>query len=240
MSIELRGVSKVYPGGVRAVEPINLTVPAGGSLGLVGGSGSGKTTLLKMINRLLEPTTGQVLIEGEDAARADVYAHRQRFGYVVQRGGLFPHLSVEQNVALPGRLRNWEASRLRERVATLLGMVELPYDSYASRYPTQLSGGQQQRVGIARALFLDPPYLLLDEPLGALDPVTRRGLQEQILQLNQEQGKTVVVVTHDMAEATMLAAQVAVMRTGQMLQKGTPEQLKSAPADEFVRLLFEA
>lgn len=236
MALALRAVSKAYTRDRFAVSDVSLEIETGGSMALVGGSGSGKTTLLKLINRLLEPTSGQILIEGQDVSGTDVYAHRRRFGYVVQRGGLFPHLKVGHNVFLPGKLQGWPLPRLEERARELLELVELPYAEYADRYPAQLSGGQQQRVGIARALFLDPAYLLLDEPLGALDPVTRRQLQQQIHRLAQN--KTLVVVTHDMEEAEVLCRRVAVMRLGRLVQQGTPHELREHPADDFVRQMF--
>ncbi len=236
MSLRLVGVGKCYAESNWALREIDLEVEQGSRLALIGGSGSGKTTLLKLINRLLEPSVGQIFLEGQPIANADLYQHRRRFGYVVQRGGLFPHMSVEANICLPGRLLAWKKPALAERCRELLEMVELPYAEYAQRYPNQLSGGQQQRVGIARALFLNPPYLLLDEPLGALDPVTRRSLQQHILGLAQD--KTLIVVTHDLEEAELLCQELAVLRTGCLLQRGTSEQLRSQPADDYVRQLY--
>lgn len=237
MGLSLEGVSKVYPGGAIALADIDLDIPSGSSLALVGGSGSGKTTLLKLLNRIHEPTTGLVRMQGQPAAEVDIFEYRRRFGYVVQRGGLFPHMTVRQNVCLPGKLQGWSQQRLAQRTRELLELVELPEPTYGPRLPHQLSGGQQQRVGIARALFLDPGYLLLDEPLGALDPVTRKQLQGQIGRLAAE--KTLVVVTHDMAEARVLCRRIAVMHQGRLLQLGTAEELRSNPASDFVRLLFE-
>lgn len=237
MGLSLQGVSKVYPGGAAALSSINLEIPQGESLALVGGSGSGKTTLLKLLNRILEPTEGQVLMAGAPARQVDIYEYRRKFGYVVQKGGLFPHMTVRQNVSLPGRLAGWAEPRRRQRVEELLQLVELPDKTYGQRFPHQLSGGQQQRIGLARALFLDPPYLLLDEPLGALDPVTRKQLQLQIGRLAAH--KTLVVVTHDMAEARVLCRRIAVMHQGLLLQVGSAEELRENPASEFVQLLFE-
>jgi osmoprotectant transport system ATP-binding protein len=234
--IEIQSVTRRY-GGTPAVDGVSFRVEAGELLALVGASGSGKTTTLKMINRLVEPTAGRVLIEGEDAATLEAYQLRRRIGYVFQGVGLFPHMNVGENVAVPLRLARWERERARARVAELLDLVELD-PRLADRRPSVLSGGQQQRVGVARALAVSPPIMLLDEPFGALDPLTRDRLQQSFLELRRRLAFTAVLVTHDMAEALLLADRVGVMHAGRLVQIGTPAELLRAPADEHVALLL--
>jgi osmoprotectant transport system ATP-binding protein len=234
--IEAQGLTRRY-GERLAVDEVSFRVQAGELLALVGASGSGKTTTLKMINRLVEPSAGRVLVEGEDAAAVDGHHLRRRIGYVFQGVGLFPHMSVGENVGVPLRLAGWEGDRARARVAELLQLVELD-PHLAARRPSDLSGGQQQRVGVARALAVSPRLMLLDEPFGALDPLTRDRLQQSFLDLRRRLGLTAVLVTHDMAEALLLADRVAVMNAGRLVQIGTPAELLRAPADDHVALLL--
>jgi osmoprotectant transport system ATP-binding protein len=234
--IELQQVSKTFraPAGeaVRAVDDLTLTVHDGEALCLIGPSGCGKTTTLKLINRLLEPTSGAVLLDGVDVRQRDVIALRRSLGYVIQSGGLFPHMTVAANIGLLGRLEGWPPARLRARVEELLALVDLP--EFAARYPGELSGGQAQRVGVARALCLDPGHVLMDEPFGALDPITRTQVHEEFLELRRKVDKTIVMVTHDMAEAFKLADRVALLDAGRLVQVGTEEDFRSAPASPLV------
>lgn len=235
--IAMENVSKRY-GDVAVVEGFTLHVRRGEVVALVGGSGSGKTTTLKMINRLIEPTTGRIDIEGEDTQGVPGPELRRRIGYVFQRVGLFPHLSVAENIALPLYLLGRTASQMRVRVAEVLDLVEL--DGFVlARRPEELSGGQQQRVGVARALVTEPRLMLLDEPFGALDPLTRDRLQQTFLSVRRTLGLTAVFVTHDMAEALLVADRIAVMRGGRLVQVGTPRELVQSPADEEVERLLD-
>jgi osmoprotectant transport system ATP-binding protein len=202
---------------------------------LLGSSGSGKTTSLKMMNRLVLPDEGEVRIEGRKVEDWDPIELRRRAGYVIQEVGLLPHLTVEENVGLVPRLEGWELERRRTRAQELLERVGLPATDFAAKRPSELSGGQKQRVGVARALANDPPLLLMDEPFGALDPITRRRLQEEFRKLEQSLGKTVVFVTHDVPEALRLADRIAVLDQGQLRQIGTPREIVEQPADDFVR-----
>jgi osmoprotectant transport system ATP-binding protein len=237
--IRLEGVGKSYDGGARwVVRGVNLHVPEGELLVLLGGSGSGKTTTLKMINRLIEPTEGRVLVAGRDVRATDPVALRRTIGYVFQGIGLFPHLSVAENVAVVPRLLKWNPNRARQRSLELLELVGLPPAQYAHRLPRQLSGGQQQRVGFARALAAEPRVMLLDEPFGALDPVTRDELRDEFLRLRRRLGLTAVMVTHDMTEALLCADRLAVMNAGRLLRVGTPRELLADPGDKFVAALL--
>ena len=221
--IELRSVSKSWDGGQTwSVKDVSLTLPEGRFLALVGESGSGKTTTLKLLNRLVEPTEGQVFVGGEDISTVDPVQLRRRMGWVLQAIALFPHWTVARNVETVPRLLGWETSRIRTRVDELLSLVGLDPSIYRDRLPAQLSGGQRQRVGVARALAAEPSLLLMDEPFGALDPVTRDALQRDILRLHAELSLTTVMVTHDMAEALTLADQVAIMKDGQPGRGGHP------------------
>jgi len=237
--IHLRHVSKQFiPGEPPAVDDLTLQVQRGQLLALVGRSGSGKTTTLKMINRLLEPTAGHIQVEGQDIANRDPVLLRRHMGYVSQGGGLFPHLDVAANVGLVPRLLGWEESRIASRVAELLDLVGLPPATFAHRSPRELSGGQGQRVSLARALAGRPTVLLLDEPFGALDPLTRDELQEELLALHRRLELTTLLVTHDMAEALLLADRIAVMEEGRLLQHGTPHQILTSPVDDVVQRLI--
>jgi osmoprotectant transport system ATP-binding protein len=234
--IEVEGLARRY-GDRLAVDGVSFRVAAGELLALVGASGSGKTTTLKMINRLVLPSAGRVLVEGKDVATLETHRLRRSIGYVFQGVGLFPHMTVGDNVAVPLRLAGWERDRSRARVAELLTLVELD-PQLASRRPSELSGGQQQRVGVARALAVSPRIMLLDEPFGALDPLTRDRLQQSFLELRRRLELTAVLVTHDMAEALLLADRVGVMHEGRLVQIGTPAELLRAPADAHVALLL--
>lgn len=232
--IEFEQVAKTYPGGSVAVEGFSLVVPSHRTVALVGSSGSGKTTLLRMVNRMVEPTSGQVLIDDQDVQDRDPVELRRSIGYVLQAGGLLPHRTVLDNVATVLRLNHVTRQAARARAAEMLERVGLD-PALGSRYPGQLSGGQQQRVGVARALVPDPNILLMDEPFGAVDPIVRRELQDELVRLQTELGKTIVFVTHDIDEAFRLGDEVVVLRERAMIaQRGTPSDILAAPADEFV------
>ena len=238
--IVLSNLSKTFDGGQSyAVRDLSLKVHEGETLVLLGSSGCGKTTTLKMINRLIEPTGGTVEVDGRDVFDYDVLDLRRSIGYVFQGIGLFPHMTIAQNASVVPRLLGWPKSRTWERARELLAQVHLDPDRYAGRYPHHLSGGQQQRVGVARALAADPSYLLMDEPFGALDALTRGALQEEVLRLKERLKKTIVFVTHDIFEALILADRIAVMHDGRLEQMGTKEEILGSPATEFVSNLFE-
>jgi osmoprotectant transport system ATP-binding protein len=237
--VEFRHVTKIYGarqnGTQGAVNDLSLTVPAGKICVLVGPSGCGKTTSLKMVNRLIEPTGGQILIDGVDVMTEDVTALRRRIGYVIQQVGLFPHLTIGQNVAVVPRLLKWDPKRQRERTDELLELVGLDPGRYRNRYPSQLSGGERQRVGVARALAVDPPVMLMDEPFGAVDPIVRERLQNEFLRLQTDLAKTILFVTHDIDEAIKMGDFVAVMQLGGVLaQYAPPEEILANPASDFV------
>lgn len=236
--LSLRQVSKRF-GAVRALEPTSLECADGRTTVLIGPSGCGKSTLLKLMNGLLQPDAGEVWHDGERLGPDNMLALRQRTGYVIQEGGLFPHLTARANVELLARHLGWGASRRRERVAELAELVRLPLDSI-ERYPAELSGGQRQRVGLMRALMLDPPVLLLDEPLGALDPMVRSELGDDLRSIVRAASKTVVMVTHDMGEAVFFADQVVLLRAGRIVQAGTPRELVQSPCEEFVERFVRA
>jgi osmoprotectant transport system ATP-binding protein len=238
-AIAFDGVSKSFDGGATlAVRDIDLTISRGELFVLLGSSGCGKTTTLKMINRLIEPTVGIVRLAGADVCDRDPVTLRRSIGYVFQGIGLFPHMTVEENVCVVPRLMGAGESALRTKARELLGRVHLDPGEFGSRYPRELSGGQQQRVGVARALAADPEYLLMDEPFGALDAITRSSLQQEMLRLKAELGKTTVFVTHDLFEALTLADRIAVMHEGRIEQVGTPHELFGSPATDFVRGLM--
>lgn len=240
--IRLEGLTRTFPqesGEVVAVRDVSLEVAKGECVCLIGGSGCGKTTTLRLINRLLEPTSGRVLVDGEDTSGVDPIRLRRRMGYVVQSGALFPHLTVRGNVELLCRIEGWSRDRTRARADELLRLVRLPPENFAARFPSELSGGQRQRVGVARALALDPEILLMDEPFGALDPVTRREVQQEFLELEGQVDKTTVIVTHDLNEAFLLGDRVALMAEGEILQVGTLDDFRSAPAGPRVERFLE-
>jgi osmoprotectant transport system ATP-binding protein len=235
--IALHQVSKQY-GEKCVVREVSFDVPAGQLLVLLGGSGSGKTTTLKMINRLIEPTAGRIIVNGRDVRALDPVQLRRGIGYVIQGSGLFPHMTVADNIAVVPRLLDWSKDRIAGRVDELLELVHLRPAEYRSRLPGQLSGGQQQRVGFARALAAGPKVMLLDEPFGALDPLTRDSLRSEFLELRRQLGLTAVMVTHDMTEALLSADLIAVMHEGRLVQVGTPHELLAEPAHEFVAALM--
>jgi len=237
--IRLDAVSRMFAreGGdpVVALDSLTLEITVGETLALLGPSGCGKTTTLRLLNRLLEPTAGRILIGGDDTAGLDPVGLRRRMGYVVQKGALFPHLTVRRNIALLPDLEGWPKARTAARVDELLTLVRLPPDEFRDRFPAELSGGQQQRVGVARALVLDPGILLMDEPFGALDPITRKELQLEFLEIESLIAKTVVLVTHDLEEAALLADRIALLNKGRLVQVDTPEGLRNHPASDWVR-----
>ncbi|HEX3764863.1 MAG TPA: ATP-binding cassette domain-containing protein [Kofleriaceae bacterium] len=240
--IELVEVSKRYgAAGARwAVHDLSLAVADGELIAVLGESGSGKTTVLKLVNRLLEPDAGAIRVGGRDVRGEDPVALRRTIGYVIQHAGLLPHLSVADNVAMVPRLLGWQRADIASRVDELLALVGLPPDEFRGRYPDQLSGGQRQRVGVARALAARPRLVLLDEPFGALDPITRATLQGELARIHRELGLTTLLVTHDLVEALTLADRIVVMRAGEIRQIATPHQLLTAPADDYVARLVEA
>ena len=238
-AIEFRGVSFARPGQPRVLDRFSLTVECGDVLALVGRSGAGKSTLLKLVNRLLLPDEGSVLVEGRDTREWEPIALRRKVGYVLQDVGLFPHMSVADNVAVVPRLARWSAERIAPRVHELLELVGLPAAEFAGRWPDELSGGQRQRVGVARALAVDPPVLLMDEPFGALDPLTRAELHAEFHRIQSRLRKTVIIVTHDMAEAFALADRVGVLDEGQLVANDRAAAV-AASTDPRVRRLLDA
>ncbi len=234
--ILLKEVTKRYPGtSSAAVGGLTLEIPAGSIVMFVGPSGCGKTTTLKMINRLIEPTSGSIVINDEDVTSMDGDKLRRQIGYVIQAGGLFPHMTVATNIGLVPKMLGWDKARIATRIDELLELVSLDPDTYRDRYPKELSGGQQQRVGVARALAADPPILLMDEPFGAVDPITRQRLQDELINIHTELQKTIVCVTHDFDEAVKLGDWIAVFDEGaQLVQYDSPERILANPANEFV------
>jgi len=239
LAIEFRDVSLTRPNGARALDHFSLNVQAGEVLALVGRSGAGKTTVIKLVNRLLDADAGAVLVEGRDTREWDPIALRRRVGYVLQEIGLFPHMTVAGNVAVVPALERWTPERTAARVRELLDLVGLAPQQYAARWPDELSGGQRQRVGVARALAADPPVLLMDEPFGALDPMTRAELRAEFRAIQQKLRKTVIIVTHDMAEAFALGDRVGVIGDGRLVACDTPAALAASP-DPRVRTLLDA
>lgn len=240
VAIELRDLWKSFDGGATyAVQGVSLTVYEGETLVLLGGSGCGKTTLLRMINRLIEPTRGEIWIHGQNARAMPAIALRRRIGYVFQGVGLMPHMTAWENIALTLRLQGAPRAQQQQRAAELLNLVGLPPEQFANRYPDELSGGQQQRIGVARALAHDPELLLMDEPFGALDAVTREILQDELIRLKRQLRKTIVFVTHDLFEALRLGDRIAVMNTGRIEQVGKAHELLNAPATPYVAELMD-
>jgi len=235
--IELREVVKSY-GDRRIVDGVSLTVGRGDVCALIGSSGSGKSTTLKLINRLIDLSSGVIRVAGEDTRSVPVETLRRRIGYVIQSIGLFPHWTVAENIATVPRLLKWPQARTQDRVRELLDLVRLDGGAFAGKYPHELSGGQQQRIGVARALAADPDILLMDEPFGALDPVTRAALRDEFAHIHERTQKTILFVTHDMDEALALADQVAIMEQGRILQAGSPRDILHQPASDFVRALI--
>ena len=231
-AVEFIHVSFEVGTGRKLLADLNLTINRGETLVLLGRSGSGKTTTMKMINRLLDPTSGEVRVEGTATGAWDPILLRRRIGYVIQEIGLFPHLTVEENIGLVPRLESWPADKIKARARELLAMISLEPDRFAGRYPRELSGGQRQRVGVARALAADPPLMLLDEPFGALDPITRREIQEEFRSLQKRLGKTMVFVTHDVGEAFALASRIGLLQDGRMIVLGAPAELLASSHPE--------
>ncbi|WP_044336989.1 ABC transporter ATP-binding protein [Rossellomorea aquimaris] len=233
--IEFKDVTKVYEDGTEAIKGINLTIPTGKLVALIGPSGCGKTTTMKMINKLISPSSGTILINGKDTSDTDEVELRRNIGYVIQRIGLLPHMTIEENISLIPRLKGWKKEQYEGRVDELLNLVGLDPKVYRKRYPLELSGGQQQRVGVIRALAAEPPIILMDEPFSALDPISREQLQDELKSIQNTIHKTIVFVTHDIDEALKIADEIAVMRDGKIEQIATPAELIKDPANEFVR-----
>jgi len=235
--IRLEALTKVFAtghGDVASVTGVNLDVPAGATCVLLGPSGCGKTTTLRMINRLVVPTSGKVFIDGKDTDTIDPVALRRTIGYVIQQIGLFPNMTVAQNIGVVPRLLDWDAARIRKRAEELLAMLALDPSEFMDRYPSELSGGQAQRVGVARALAADPPVLLMDEPFGAVDPVNREVIQDEFLRMQKALRKTVLFVSHDIDEAVKMADFIAIFRSGKLEQYAPPDEMLARPANEFV------
>lgn len=234
--IEIRELSKSFDNNKTfAVNNISFTVDSGNIASLIGTSGCGKTTTLKMINRIVEPSKGYILINGKGAMDIDGVSWRREIGYVVQKAGLFPHLTIKQNITLLPDVLNINKEQVLKRVKELFELISLDYNKFKDRYPAELSGGQQQRIGIARALVQDPKVLLMDEPFGALDPITRNSIHEELLSINQELGKTILMVTHDIHEAFKLSDKIIVMDQGKIIQTGTPKEIEQNPKSLFIK-----
>ncbi|MDQ1853929.1 MULTISPECIES: choline ABC transporter ATP-binding protein OpuBA [Bacillus] len=231
--LTLENVSKTYKGGKKAVNNVNLKIAKGEFICFIGPSGCGKTTTMKMINRLIEPSAGKIFIDGENIMEQDPVELRRKIGYVIQQIGLFPHMTIQQNISLVPKLLKWPEQQRKERARELLKLVDMGPE-YLDRYPHELSGGQQQRIGVLRALAAEPPLILMDEPFGALDPITRDSLQEEFKKLQKTLHKTIVFVTHDMDEAIKLADRIVILKAGEIVQIGTPDDILRNPADEFV------
>lgn len=233
--IEFKNVSKVYPDGTEALKNFDLIIEEGELVVFIGSSGSGKTTSMRMINRMEEPSSGQIFIHGEDIQDKDPVQLRRKIGYVIQSTGLMPHMTVYQNVTMVPQLLNWDEDRMREKAVDLMKQVDMDPDLYFDRYPSELSGGQQQRIGVIRALAADQDVILMDEPFAALDPITRESLQDVVMNLQANMGRTVVFVTHDIDEALKIADKIAILSEGSLLQFGTPYDIINQPANDFVR-----
>ncbi len=240
-AVEFKDVSKGFPGMSHpALDHVSLKIEEGELVCVLGTSGGGKTTLIKLINRLHDPDAGQVLVEGRDVAQADPVELRRGIGYVIQQTGLFPHMTVAENIACVPEILKWDRARITARVDELLNLVGLDPVEFKDRYPRQLSGGQQQRVGLARALAANPSLMLFDEPFGAIDAITRATLQDELLRIHRGSGKTFIFVTHDIAEALKLGTKVLVLDQGRVQQYGTPREVLESPATPFVRALLES
>ncbi|EIT85831.1 glycine betaine/L-proline ABC transporter ATPase [Fictibacillus macauensis ZFHKF-1] len=233
--ITFKNVGKKYPNGLEVLKNIDFHIEKGELIALIGPSGCGKTTTMRMINRLIEPSSGSILIEGEDIASQDPVELRRNIGYVIQQIGLLPHMTIGENISLVPRLKGWTKEKYEDKIDDLLNMVGLDPATFRERYPGELSGGQQQRVGVIRAMAADPPIILMDEPFSALDPISREQLQEELVKLQESIQKTIVFVTHDMDEALKIADRIAIMKDGHIVQFDTPERLLRHPANDFVR-----
>ncbi|WP_163560165.1 ABC transporter ATP-binding protein [Halomonas sp. NO4] len=235
--IQLDNLTKVFDtpkGAVVAADHISMEVPAGEICILLGPSGCGKTTTLKMINRIIKPTSGKVFINGEDTSGLNTQELRRNLGYVIQQIGLFPNMTIEENITVVPKLLGWDRARYRERAREMMAMIAMEPDAFLKRYPSELSGGQQQRIGVARALAADPPVMLMDEPFGAIDPINRTVIQDEFLKMQQELKKTIMFVSHDIDEAIKMGDRIAVFREGRLVQYSTPDDLLAAPKNEFV------
>ncbi|MDR2610208.1 MAG: ABC transporter ATP-binding protein [Clostridiales Family XIII bacterium] len=241
VALEFKHIVKHFPGSAgNAVDDVSLTINEGEFITIIGTSGSGKTTLLKMVNRLVEPTSGSICLLGEDILDRDPVKLRRGIGYVIQQVGLFPHMTVAQNIATVPKILKWDKERIAARTDELLELVGLDPDEFRGRYPAQLSGGQQQRVGLARALAVDPAAMLLDEPFGAIDAITRAKLQDELIAIHRKHKRTYLFVTHDVSEAFKLGDRVLVMHEGKALRFDTPEAIERNPGDGFARELLES
>ncbi len=227
-------------GAPPAVDGLSLTINAGEICVLIGPSGCGKTTTMRMVNRMVEPDSGRIDVGGRDVTRMDAVELRRSIGYVIQQVGLFPHMTIGENIATVPKLLGWEASRTARRVNELLALVHMEPAQYRDRFPRELSGGQKQRVGVARALAADPPVMLMDEPFGAIDPITRASLQDEFLRILKDLGKTIVFVTHDIDEAIKMGSRIAILRAGKVVQYDTPQRILAHPADSFVEAFIGA
>lgn len=237
--ISFQEVSKVY-NEKTVVDQVSLAIQKGEFITILGTSGSGKTTILKMMNRLIEPTSGKILFEGEELSQLDPVSLRRRVGYVVQQIGLFPHMTIGENIATVPKLLKWNQAEINARVKELMNLIQLPYEEYSNRYPKELSGGQQQRVGVARALAANPDVVLFDEPFGAIDAITRSSLQEELRNIHRQLGdKTFIFITHDIYEAFRLGSKVLIMDQGKICQFDSPEQIIQSPQGAFVANLIE-
>ncbi|MEH7238142.1 ABC transporter ATP-binding protein [Bacillus sp. JJ1562] len=233
--IKFENVSKRYPDGTVAVDSLSFEIQQGEFVVIIGPSGCGKTTTLKMINRLIPLTDGTIFMDGKKISEYDIHELRWNIGYVLQQIALFPHMTIEENIAIVPELKKWKRDKIKQRISELMDMVGLEYETYANRKPSELSGGQQQRVGVIRALAADPGIILMDEPFSALDPISREKLQDELLKLKKNLKKTTVFVTHDMKEALKLADRICIMKDGKIVQIGTPHQLTSSPSNDFVK-----
>ncbi|MGY0693768.1 betaine/proline/choline family ABC transporter ATP-binding protein [Virgibacillus sp. FSP13] len=233
--IELKNIEKTYDDGFQALRDINLNFEDGKINVLIGPSGCGKTTTMKLLNRLVDYTNGELLIDGENITQLNPIELRRKMGFVIQNIGLFPHMTIYNNVATVPKLLKWEKEKIRNRVIELLKMVNLDPETYMHRYPSELSGGQQQRIGVIRALAAEPSIILMDEPFSALDPISREQLQDELLRLQTEINKTIIFVTHDMDEAIKIADQIILMKDGSVIQKGSPKEILENPANDFVK-----
>ena len=229
-----RLTKKFGTGGQVAVDGLSLTINTGEICVLIGPSGCGKTTTMRMINRMVEPDSGRIEVGGRDVTHIDAVELRRSIGYVIQQVGLFPHMTIGDNIATVPRMLGWDAARIAKRVDDLLALVHMEPGLYRDRFPRELSGGQKQRIGVARALAADPPVMLMDEPFGAIDPITRALLQDEFLRILRELGKTIVFVTHDIDEAIRMGSRIAILRAGKVVQYDTPERILAQPADAFV------
>ncbi len=238
--IQLKNINKTYPNGVIAVEDVSFQVSKGQICCVIGTSGCGKTTILKMINRLIEPSQGQIFLDNINVAKIDPVQLRRSIGYVIQKGGLLPHMTIIENMTLMGKVVKKLKDKTFQKAVELLELVGLPVQKYGNRYPAELSGGQQQRVCIARAIMNDPPVLLMDEPFGALDPITRSHLHKELLSINRKLHKTIMIVTHDLQEAFLLGSEIILMNQGKIIQKGTKADFINNPANAFAKEFVES